>query len=92
MNDFRLQTAIQLVDGYLSLHPAAEYLKLLAPKHMLSSVDDDMHRNEGYCEVVHQGIDAVNSVDQDNDLEDINVLRNSFCASNNDLKYKEEFL
>jgi len=29
MNDFRLQTAYQVIDGYLSLHPRADGIELL---------------------------------------------------------------
>ena len=35
MNDFRLQTAIQMNDGHLSLHPAASTLKTMIPKDLL---------------------------------------------------------
>ena len=31
MNEFRLQTAYQVIDGYLSLHPRADGIQLLKP-------------------------------------------------------------
>ena len=39
MNEFRLQTAIQMYNGYLSLHPANEHLKRLSQRFITSAND-----------------------------------------------------
>jgi hypothetical protein len=39
MNDFRLQTAIQMKNGHLSLHPAASTLKAMIPRDLVSDPD-----------------------------------------------------
>ena len=39
MNDFRLQTAIQMKNGHLSLHPAASTLKTMIPKDLVRDPD-----------------------------------------------------
>ena len=40
MNDFRLQTAIQMKDGHLSLHPAANTLKTMIPRNLVTDSHD----------------------------------------------------
>ena len=60
MNEFQLQTAIQMYNGYLSLHPANEPLKRLS-RRFITTVDQYEHAVYDTSDVIY-----MNPEDNDN--------------------------
>jgi hypothetical protein len=72
MNEFRLQTAVHMMDGYLSTHPAQEHLLELITKYDDRTqrwADDDVYDT---CEVISTNIQlkGENDYDGDNDIDE----------------------
>ena len=51
MNEYRYQVAVQMMDGFLSCHPASSYLEIMKPKEVI-------HETEEIHEAEDSGIDA----------------------------------